>query len=331
MKIFVTGGSGFIGRNFVEKALLAGHSVRNYDSLTYAAMYHKLYPISHKHYSFTRGDILDSDKLEEAIFTFCPDVILHFAAESHVDNSILAPENFINTNVYGTLKLLEVVRKYHETVTGDNFKFIHVSTDEVFGSLEIDNPVSFSEQSQYKPNSPYSASKAASDHLVNAWCTTYGIPVIITNCSNNYGPYQHTEKLIPKVIQKCMVREPVPIYGNGENVRDWLHVDDHTDALMLIVQSSVVNDRFCIGGNSECSNLALVKKLLSIIAQYFRYDFDYEMLITNVPDRLGHDLRYSVCSAKIARELGWTAKWSLEDGLQSTVAWYCSIMQKKDN
>ncbi|MES2995309.1 MAG: dTDP-glucose 4,6-dehydratase [Verrucomicrobiota bacterium] len=326
MKILVTGGFGFIGTNLVRLLVKNGHSVCNIDCLTYAGNTASLADLeNHPSLCHVREDICESAKINGIFAGFRPDWVMHLAAESHVDRSIDGPENFIRTNVMGTFTLLEAARSYYCTLPKDDklaFRFLHVSTDEVYGSLGETGR--FKETSRYDPHSPYSASKAGSDHLARAWASTYGLPVIVTNCSNNYGPYQFPEKLIPVVILKALRREPIPVYGNGENIRDWLYVEDHAEALLTAVSTGGPGETYNIGGNNERRNIDLVRLLCGILDDLRpREDgHSYADQITFVADRPGHDLRYAIDSSKIERELGWTPKQDHHSGFRKTVAWY---------
>lgn len=323
MKIFVTGGAGFIGSSFVRLCVNRGYDVVNIDALTYSGLLSNVESVSGcQNYQFANLDIRDLEALTRLFDYHEPDAVVHLAAESHVDNSIKGPSEFISTNIVGTFNILEASRHYWlKKGRFDNFRFLHVSTDEVFGSL---GPVgSFSEDSPYAPRSPYSASKASSDHLVRAWNETYGLPTLITNCSNNYGPHQFPEKLIPTVILNSLQEKIIPIYGDGSNVRDWLFVDDHADALLKVLVSGVVGRSYNIGGNNEFSNLELVDGICVILDKVLprRYGF-YSDLIDFVGDRPGHDQRYSIDSSRIKSELGWTPSVDFQTGLDLTVRWY---------
>ena len=324
MKLMITGGAGFIGSAVIRLAIARGHRVLNADKLTYAANLENLESVaSHAKYRFEKADICDAQRMSDLIAKFKPDVIMHLAAESHVDRSIDGPSAFINTNINGTFTLLEAARDYHASGKApEGFKFHHISTDEVFGSLGSTG--AFTENSPYQPNSPYSASKAASDMLVRAWGETYDLPIVISNCSNNYGPYQFPEKLIPVVIEKARTGQPIPIYGDGSNIRDWLYVDDHADALLLVALKGISGETYNIGGNAERSNLDLVKTICAILDERYRASphGKYESLIEFVADRPGHDQRYAVDCSKIAHDLGWTPNTSLDQGLAKTVDWY---------
>ncbi|RUT29634.1 dTDP-glucose 4,6-dehydratase [Paenibacillus zeisoli] len=322
MKFLVTGGAGFIGANFLNRFVPQHpeHRFLNVDAMTYAGNSQNLEVISgHPNYSFEQIDIADRRELEYVFREYNPDTIVHFAAESHVDRSIADPEAFIRTNIIGTFQLLELARISWQAA--GLHLFHHVSTDEVYGSLGKDGY--FTEESPYSPNSPYSASKASSDHLVRAYSHTYGLPVTLTNCSNNYGPYQHGEKLIPTVLRKLLHGEPVPIYGDGSNVRDWLYVEDHCDAIWQVIHKGRRGETYVVGGNNEKSNLELALELCEIVADYTGRDVQaLRQLITFVADRAGHDQRYAIQATKIKSELGWEPAQSLTSGLRKTVEWY---------
>ncbi|MEO0831132.1 MAG: dTDP-glucose 4,6-dehydratase [Pseudomonadota bacterium] len=323
MKLLVTGGAGFIGSAVVRHAVAAGHHVVNLDALTYAACLENVAPVANEpNYTFVEADIRDRPALDAILHTHKPDAVMHLAAESHVDRSIDGPGTFVDTNVMGTFQLLEAARSFWEQASRPaDFLFHHISTDEVFGSL---GPTGmFTEDTPYDPRSPYSASKAASDHLVRAWGETYGLPVILTNCSNNYGPYHFPEKLIPVIILNALAGKPLPIYGDGSNVRDWLFVEDHADALLLVVQKGEVGRSYNIGGENERSNLELVKTLCGIIDEVRpKASGSYSDQITFVTDRPGHDARYAIDPTRIRTELGWSPSVTVEDGLRRTVQWY---------
>ncbi|MEM6659785.1 MAG: dTDP-glucose 4,6-dehydratase [Pseudomonadota bacterium] len=323
MKLLVTGGAGFIGSAVVRHAISAGHHVVNLDALTYAACLENVAPVANDpNYTFLEADIRDRPALDAVLHTHKPDAIMHLAAESHVDRSIDGPGTFVDTNVMGTFQLLEAARSFWEQADRPaDFRFHHISTDEVFGSL---GPTGmFTEDTPYDPRSPYSASKAASDHLVRAWGETYGLPVILTNCSNNYGPYHFPEKLIPVIILNALAGKPLPIYGDGSNVRDWLFVEDHADALLLVVQKGKVGRSYNIGGENERSNLDLVKTLCAILDEVRpKASGSYADQITFVTDRPGHDARYAIDPTRIRTELGWSPSVTVEDGLRRTVQWY---------
>jgi dTDP-glucose 4,6-dehydratase len=325
--ILVTGGAGFIGSNFVLDWLSAtGEGVVCLDKLTYAGNLQNLEGLRHDpRFVFAHGDIGDASLLPELLRTHHPRAIVHFAAESHVDRSILGPDAFVQTNVVGTFRLLEATRGYWGALPPgerEQFRFLHVSTDEVFGSLSADDPA-FSETTAYQPNSPYSASKAASDHFVRAYHHTYGLPVLTTNCSNNYGPYQFPEKLIPLLIVNGLAGKPLPIYGDGMNVRDWLYVGDHCEAIRAVLERGRLGETYNIGGNNERANLDIVRTLCRVLDELAPDDRGpRERLITFVKDRPGHDRRYAIDARKIASELGWVPRETLDTGLRKTVAWY---------
>jgi len=326
MKVLVTGGSGFIGSNLVRLLVEEkGESVINLDKLTYAGNAESLVDLEgNPNYTFEQVDLCDAAALAEIFSEHKPDAVMHLAAESHVDRSIDGPGEFIQTNIVGTYNLLQAALDYWRNLPeGNGFRFLHVSTDEVFGSLAPDAP-GFSETTAYDPHSPYSASKAASDHLARAWNDTYGLPVLVTNCSNNYGPYQFPEKLIPVVILKCLRGEPVPVYGKGENVRDWLYVTDHAEALYTVITKGRIGETYNIGGNNERQNIELVRTLCTLMDKFAPMDNakSYEELISFVTDRPGHDMRYAIDSTKIREELGWEPNEDFESGFRKTVKWY---------
>lgn len=325
MKILVTGGAGFIGSAVVRLAVARGHAVVNLDALTYAACLDNVACVADSPlYTFERADIRDRTALDRILATHCPDAIMHLAAESHVDRSIDGPGDFIQTNVVGTYNLLEAARAYWVAQgRPDAFRFHHISTDEVFGSLPADPAVKFTEDTPYDPRSPYSASKASSDHLVRAWHETYGLPVVLTNCSNNYGPYHFPEKLIPVVTLNALAGKPLPIYGTGANIRDWLYVEDHADALLLVLEQGRIGRSYNIGGENERSNLDLVRSLCAILDDLRpRASGSYADQITFVADRPGHDARYAIDPTRIRTELGWRPSVTVEQGLRRTVQWY---------
>lgn len=326
MKLIITGGCGFIGSNLVRLCINAGHHVLNVDALTYAGNQASLTDISnHSNYQFLHADITDASRLSAAINDFQPDAVIHLAAESHVDRSIDGPEQFIQTNIVGTYHLLQASRSYYEQLPKNRakaFRFLHVSTDEVYGSLG--DTGLFEETTPYSPHSPYSASKASSDHLARAWADTYGLPILVTNCSNNYGPFQFPEKLIPVVILKCLQGQPIPVYGEGLNVRDWLYVEDHAKALLMVTEIGRPGQTYNIGGNNEQTNIDLVRRICRTLDELRPRDQNvhYEDLITFVTDRPGHDLRYAIDASKIKRDLGWEPLESSETGFRKTVQWY---------
>ncbi|CAN5923517.1 dTDP-glucose 4,6-dehydratase [soil metagenome] len=328
MTLLVTGGAGFIGSNFVLDWLsVSDEPIVNLDALTYAGNLENLSSIwNDARHTFVRGSIGDAALVEELFATHRPRAVINFAAESHVDRSIHSPEDFIQTNVVGTFRLLDAARAYWtDRAARDEpeFRFLHVSTDEVYGSLAPDDPP-FSEQHRYEPNSPYSASKAASDHLVRAYGHTYGLPVVTTNCSNNYGPYHFPEKLIPLVIHHARVGKKLPLYGNGQQVRDWLYVRDHCSAIRLVLDKGTCDETYNVGGNSERTNHDVVHTICDVLDEVApRADgASYRDQITFVADRPGHDRRYAIDTRKIARELGWSAKESFDTGIRKTVLWY---------
>ncbi len=324
MKIFVTGGSGFIGSNFIHKMVKSGnHTIFNLDKLSYAGNPNNLSLINNdQNYTFVQGDICDKSTVYKIFNEFEPNVVVNFAAESHVDRSIDSPIKFIETNIIGTFNLLEATKYYLQSNKIKNFKFLHISTDEVYGSTN-DNEF-FNEKSPYNPSSPYSASKASSDHLARAWYLTFKLPILITNCSNNYGPYQFPEKLIPLTIINCINEKQLPVYGNGENIREWLYVDDHCNAIYDVLKHGKSGETYNIGSNNEMSNINLVKTICTILDEIKprSKNKSYKELITFVKDRPGHDFRYAIDSTKIKRELGWVPKENFESGLQKTINWY---------
>jgi dTDP-glucose 4,6-dehydratase len=322
--IIVTGGAGFIGsavvRHFLSKT---NAKVVTVDNLTYAGHYRTMgSAIECPRHSFERTDICDSAAMRTVFATHKPSAIIHLAAETHVDRSIDAPSCFVTTNVVGTTTLLETIRHYLRASPNPDFRLVHVSTDEVFGSLGEDG--SFDEESRYDPSSPYAASKASADHMVRAWHRTYKLPVIVTNCSNNYGPYQHPEKLIPTIISKCLEEQPIPIYGSGSNVRDWLYVEDHADALFRVLEEGVAGETYNIGGNDERQNLEVARIICDILDSVRPRKKSYRDLIHSVADRPGHDFRYAVNTQKIQHKLGWKPSRTFEQGARETVTWYLS-------
>ena len=340
--ILVTGAAGFIGSNFVHSWLKdSQEGVISYDALTYAGNLDNLSNIKDTNHNFIKGDIRDEKKVIELLDKFKPRAIINFAAESHVDRSIESPKVFLETNIMGTYNLLQCSYIYWNKLTGnsrDNFRFLHISTDEVFGSLELLDE-SFKETDQYKPNSPYSASKASSDHLVRSFYKTYGLPVITSNCSNNYGPYQYPEKLIPMTILNLVNRKKVPVYGDGKQIRDWLHVLDHCDALKDILEKSEIGEVYNIGAENEMQNIELIMFIGDILEKhYLKNDFISQDFIDYVQDRPGHDKRYSINSSKVKTILGWEPKISFKKGIEETVKWYLenpewveNIYKKKNN
>lgn len=328
MKILVTGGAGFIGSNLVHYLLkTTAHAVVNVDKLTYAGNVQSLAECAKDpRYAFEQVDITDADAVARVFAIHKPDAVMHLAAESHVDRSIDGPGAFIHTNVVGTFTLLAAARAYWSALPADAkkaFRFLHVSTDEVFGALKPDD-APFCETTPYDPRSPYSASKAGSDHLARAWQHTYGMPVLVTNCSNNYGPYQFPEKLIPVVILKALRGEPIPVYGKGENIRDWLYVDDHADALYQVLARGRVGETYTIGGANERKNIDVVRTICAVMDDLNtdRKVKRHEDLITFVTDRPGHDFRYAIDFGRLNRELGWKPRESYQSGIRKTVAWY---------
>lgn len=322
MKILVTGGAGFIGSAVVRLAVARGHEVVNLDALTYAANPANVAPVADSPlYRFEHADIRDRAALDRIFAEHAPDAVMHLALESHVDRSIDGLAAFMETNVTGTFHLLEAARSYWLAKgRPDTFRFHHVSTDEVFGSLGETGL--FTEETAYDPRSPYSASKAASDHLVRAWAETYGLPVVLSNCSNNYGPYHFPEKLIPVVILNALHGQPIPVYGEGRNVRDWLYVEDHADALLTVLQDGALGRSYNIGGNNERANIDLVRDLCAILDRLRPDAAPHGDLITFVADRPGHDLRYAIDASRIRDELGWQPSVTLQEGLERTVRWY---------
>ncbi len=333
MNILVTGGAGFIGSAVIRHLINeTEHHVLNVDKLTYAGNLESLISVSdHPRYQFTQTDICDHVSLTRLFLEFQPDIVMHLAAESHVDRSIDGPAEFINTNIVGTYTLLEVARKYWQnlsTIKKSRFKFHHISTDEVYGDLEGTTDL-FTETTPYLPSSPYSASKASSDHLVRAWHRTYGLPVVVTNCSNNYGPYHFPEKLIPLMILNALDGKSLPVYGNGQQIRDWLFVEDHARALYQVATEGIVGETYNIGGHNEKQNIEVVKTICKILDELKpRLEGKtYASLITFVNDRPGHDLRYAIDASKIERELGWKPQESFETGIRKTVQWYLNNLE----
>ncbi len=322
MKLLVTGGAGFIGSAVIRQAIVRGHRVVNLDALTYAACLENVATVADDPaYTFEHVDLREADAIGPVFSRHQPDAVMHLAAESHVDRSIDGPGTFIDTNISGTFNLLQAARAYWEGKGQPGaFRFHHISTDEVFGSLG--DTGQFTEETPYAPNSPYSASKAASDHLVRAWHETYGLPIVLTNCSNNYGPYHFPEKLIPVAILNALAGKPIPVYGRGLNVRDWLYVEDHADALLLVLEQGHNGRSYNIGGQNEARNIDIVRMICSILDRLKPAGRPYAELITFVTDRPGHDLRYAIDSHRIRNELGWQPSVTLEEGLEKTVRWY---------
>lgn len=326
--ILVTGGAGFIGSNFVLDWLKENNEpVVNLDALTYAGNLENLQSLADDpRHIFMKGNICDKELVTSLLTKYKPRAIVHFAAESHVDRSIFGPDLFFETNVMGTLNLLECAKAYYDQLLSEKerlaFRFLHVSTDEVYGSLSFDEPA-FTEETPYRPNSPYSASKASSDHAVRAWFHTYGFPVLTTNCSNNYGPYQFPEKLIPLVISNALARKPLPIYGDGLNIRDWLYVGDHCSAIRCVLEKGKIGETYNIGGHNERNNITIVRTICAILDEMRPHpDGSYANLITYVKDRPGHDRRYAIDSTKLQTQLGWKPKECFETGIRKTVQWY---------
>jgi len=326
-KVLITGGAGFIGSNLVHYLVnnnLA--NVINVDKLTYAGNLASLENVSgNPAYSFEQADICDISRIKKIFDKYQPDLVMHLAAESHVDRSIDGPSEFLNTNIIGTYNMLETSRYYWEGLEKSKksqFRFLHISTDEVFGSLGKEGI--FNEKTPYDPRSPYSASKASSDHLVRAWHHTFGLPVLVTNCSNNYGPFQYPEKLIPVIILNAIRDKQIPVYGKGENIRDWLYVEDHVMALWTVLNQGKIGETYCIGGNNEQRNIDVVKMICSLLNEMYKnlQIDDYKNLITYVQDRPGHDLRYAIDPQKIEHELKWKPLTGFEDGFRKTVKWY---------
>ena len=325
--ILVTGGAGFIGSNFVLSHLrdAAARPIVNLDALTYAGNRGNLVSVDHDpRHVFVHGDVLDASLLQQIFALYRPHAVIHFAAESHVDRSITGPRAFLRTNIDGTFTLLEAARDFYSSLTEEQktgFRFVHVSTDEVYGTLTPDAPA-FHEETPFAPNSPYAASKAGSDHLARAWHHTYQLPVIITNCSNNYGPFQFPEKLIPLVIHNALAGRPLPVYGDGLQVRDWLFVEDHCSALRTVLQSGAPGETYNIGGNNQQTNLSVVHEICALLDEMAPSGTPHADLIRFVTDRPGHDRRYAIDCRKIERELGWRPAESFRSGLRRTVRWY---------
>lgn len=338
-RILITGGSGFIGSQAVRTLLSLGYQVFNIDKLTYASSKESLSHLESDFYTFYKGDIFDEEIVSNLINKINPDFILNFAAESHVDRSIENADDFLNTNIIGTYNLLKYALNYYSKLSSSKkskFKFIHISTDEVFGSLNS-NEEAFTEDSNYRPNSPYSASKASSDMIVRSWIKTYQFPAIITHSSNNYGPWQFPEKLIPKSVISALNEEPIAIYGDGSNIRDWIYVEDNVDAIIALMRSGVVGHSYNIGGNCEISNLEIIKKICKILDEIKpRSSGKYEDLIVFVEDRPGHDFRYALNTDKIFESINWVPKTSIDNGLKESIEWmiinYSWLMERnKDN
>ncbi|MFJ5540013.1 dTDP-glucose 4,6-dehydratase [Vreelandella titanicae] len=325
----ITGGAGFIGSAVVRELIQnSAHQVVNVDKLTYAGNLESLANVeTSERYTFAQADICDANAMQQLFEQHQPDVVMHLAAESHVDRSIDGPAEFIQTNVVGTAVLLEATRSYwkelqqKDTAKAEAFRFHHISTDEVYGDLEGTDDL-FTEETSYAPSSPYSASKASSDHLVRAWQRTYGMPTLVTNCSNNYGPYHFPEKLIPLMILNALAGKPLPVYGNGQQIRDWLYVEDHARALIKVATEGQVGETYNIGGHNEKANLTVVETLCDLLQELVPQETSYRDLITFVTDRPGHDVRYAIDASKIERELGWVPEETFETGLRKTVQWY---------
>jgi dTDP-glucose 4,6-dehydratase len=324
MKILITGGAGFIGSAVVRRAVADGFEVVNLDALRYSANLDNVADVAHSPlYAFEQVDICDEAAVREVFARHQPDAVMHLAAESHNDRAIEDPLSFVRTNVMGTAILLDAARAYWGQMPRERregFRFHHVSTDEVFGALGETG--AFTEETPYDPNSPYSATKASSDHLARAWQRTFGLPVVLTNCSNNYGPYQFPEKLIPTVISRAMEGKTIPVYGQGLQVRDWLHVDDHAEALLLVLQKGRLGQTYCIGGDATVRNIEIVKTLCAHLDVYAPSNLPHAERIAFVADRPGHDFRYSIDASKLRDELGWSPRIKLTDGLEETVRWY---------
>lgn len=323
-RVLVTGGAGFIGSAVCRLLCSSGNAVYNIDKLTYSGNLQSLLDLRENNdYNFAQIDVRDQSSIADVIDFFQPDHIIHLAAESHVDRSIVGARDFIDTNILGTFTLLEVARAYWQALPGDRrdaFRFLHVSTDEVYGSLGPEGL--FSEETRYDPSSPYSASKAASDHLVNAWVRTYGFPAIISNCSNNYGPFHFPEKLIPLVILNAMHEKSLPVYGKGDNIRDWLYVEDHAKALDLIVSKGRIGEKYNVGARNERRNIEVVHRICDLLDRLRPRSLSYRNLITFVADRPGHDHRYAIDATKLETELGWRAEENFDTGIEKTVLWY---------
>ena len=324
MKLLITGGAGFIGSAVIRQAISDDHEVVNLDALTYAACLDSLKSVHDAPgYQFEQADICDRRMIDTIFLKHQPDAVMHLAAESHVDRSIDAPGEFIETNIIGTYNMLEASRKYWvDKNKSEYFRFHHISTDEVFGSLPLNKNEKFTEDTAYDPRSPYSASKASSDHLVRAWHATYGLPIVMTNCSNNYGPYHFPEKLVPVIILNALAGKPLPIYGKGDNIRDWLYVEDHATALLAVLTKGELGRSYNIGGENEATNIEIVQKICCILDKKRPAEEPYAELIEFVDDRPGHDQRYAIDPSRIKNELGWSPSVTLDEGLEKTVQWY---------
>jgi dTDP-glucose 4,6-dehydratase len=324
MKILITGGAGFIGSAVVRRAIADGHQVVNLDKLTYSANLENVASVAGSaDYAFEQADICDEAAVRSIFARHKPDAVMHLAAESHNDRAIEGPLDFVRTNVMGTAVLLEAARAHWNALAGDRkaaFRFHHVSTDEVFGALGEDGE--FTEDTPYDPNSPYSSSKAGADHLARAWGRTYGMPVVLTNCSNNYGPFQFPEKLIPTVITRALEGKSIPVYGDGRQVRDWLHVDDHAEALLLVLQKGRLGETYCIGGDGTKRNIEVTRMLCEHLDRMAPANTPHADKIAFVTDRPGHDFRYAINASKLQAELGWKPRMPLLEGLEDTVRWY---------
>ena len=339
-RILITGGAGFIGSALIRKLLKdSKFTIFNLDKMGYASDLSSIKDAifslgieKENRHSFLKVDLSNNSETISAVNYANPDFVMHLAAESHVDRSIRGPEEFIKSNILGTFNLLEAVRNHYNKLSPsrkETFRFLHISTDEVFGSLGDEG--TFDELTRYDPRSPYSASKASSDHIVNAWHHTFGIPTLITNCSNNYGPWQYKEKLIPKIIYNAINNKEIPIYGNGENIRDWLFVEDHVDGLIKVLLKGNIGEKYCIGGNQEKNNNEVVNKICELLDKVKPKEISYKALISYVEDRLGHDKRYAIDSSKIKLELDWRPKYTFEQGLETTVLWYLEYFKKIKN
>jgi dTDP-glucose 4,6-dehydratase len=324
MKILITGGAGFIGSAVVRRAVADGHQVVNLDKLTYSANLENVASVAESpNYAFEQADICDEPAVRAIFARHKPDAVMHLAAESHNDRAIEGPLDFVRTNVMGTAVLLEAAREHWNKLPADrkdSFRFHHVSTDEVFGALGEDGE--FTEDTPYDPNSPYSSSKAGADHLARAWNRTYGMPVVLTNCSNNYGPFQFPEKLIPTVITRALEGKSIPVYGDGRQVRDWLHVDDHAEALLLVIQKGRLGETYCIGGDATKRNIEVIRMLCGHLDRMAPANTPHADKIAFVTDRPGHDFRYAIDASKLESELGWKPRMPLLEGLEDTVRWY---------